>query len=444
MIRFEDNDGAEWRLDEDTPIGDRGGMGQVFAGLAADGTSVAIKKISLPRPTESKKRQRDREIEIVERLLRANRSGHDTSHLVLPHGYRFLDDDLLIVMPRAEKSLKAALVEEPFPTAAGVDVVRQVALGLQQLSRQSIVHRDLKPANVLKFGPVWKIADFGLSRDLSEATGTYTLAAYGTDPYTAPELWLNHPADAMSDLYALGVLAFEVFTGELPFKGPEDDFRRQHLQDAPPSLDGLSPKIARHVLRLLHKRPSERPQDARAVYDGLAPYALTPQQDSLVNAALGVEQRLMTRQTSASAAEADTERQDGLRRRALADLDEILADAHDDLREALPDVKIDEVARTVSLGDLVIAFETFEPLRLSTRDTADRAVLLGVVREHTRDERPQSGAVHAHLRYGPDADQRFGWTFTGPTPADVHQRALDAAAVLDLLRTAMESHAGRD
>jgi hypothetical protein len=246
----------------------------------------------------------------------------------------------------------------------------------------------------------------------------------------------------MSDLYALGVLAFEVLTGALPFKGPEDDFRRQHLQDAPPALDGISPKIARQVLRLLHKHPAERPQDARAVYDGLAPYALTPQQDSLVNAALGVEQRLMARQTSASAADADTERQEGLRRRALADLDEILADAHDDLREALPDVQIDTVARTVSLGDLVIAFETFEPLRLSTHDTTGKAVLLGVVREHTRDERPQNGAVHAHLKYGPDADQRLGWTFTGPTPADVHQRALDASAVLDLLRTAMESHAG--
>lgn len=417
-------------------------MGQVFAGLAADGTSVAIKRISLPHPTEGRKRQRDREIEIVERLLLAERSGHDTSHLVLPHGYRFLDDDLLIVMPRAEKSLKAALEDEPFSTAAGVDVVRQVALGLHQLSRRSIVHRDLKPANVLKFGAVWKIADFGLSRGLAEAAGTYTLAGWGTAPYTAPELWLNHPADAMSDLYALGVLAFEVFTGALPFQGPEDDFRRQHLQDAPPALDDLSPKIARQVLRLLHKRPAERPQDARAVYDGLAPHTLTPVQDSLVSAALGVEQRLMTRQTSA--AEADTERQNGLRHRALADLDAILADAHDDLREALPDAKIDAVARTVSLGDLVVTFETFEPLRVSTHDTAGKAVLLGVVREHTRDERPQNGAVHAHLKYGPDADQRQGWTFAGPTPANVHQRPLDASAVLDLPRAAMESHAGRN
>lgn len=446
MIRFEDNEGAEWRFDEGAPLGDRGGMGQVFAGHAADGTPVAVKRITLPHPTEGKRRQRDREVEIVERLLEAKQSGNDTGHLVLPHGYCFLGDDLLIVMPRADESLNAALKRQAFDTAAGVDVVRQVAQGLVQLSRLSIVHRDLKPANVLRFGPTWKIADFGLSRDLSEATGTYTLAGWGTAPYTAPELWLNRPANAMSDLYALGVLAFEVFTGVLPFPGPEDHFRRQHLHDAPPDLTDVPRKVARLVLRLLHKQPAERPQDARAVCDGLAVYAqrLTHQQDALVSAAYAVEQRLMADHTAASAAEADGERQDGLRRQALADLDEILADAYDDLLEALPDVKLDHAGRKVALGDLVIAFETSEPLRLSSLDDGRKAVLLGVVREFSRGANPQRGAVHAHLKYGPsDADLRLAWTFTGPAPSDVDQRPLDAPAVLDLLRTAMEAHAGR-
>lgn len=444
MIHFEDNGGVEWSFDERDLLGERGGMGAVFAGRAADGTAVAVKRVTLPHPSESGKRQRDREVEIVERLVRGMRSGNDTSHLVVPLGYRFLDDDLLIVMPRADESLKAALQRTSFDVAAGVDIVRQVAQGLVQLAALTISHRDLKPGNVLRFGSQWKIADFGLSRDLSEATGTYTLAGGGTVPYFAPELWLNQPANAKSDLYALGVLAFEVFTGARPFNGPDHhDFRRQHLHEAPPDLVGVPPKVARLVLRLLHKSPAERPQDARATCDVLDTYALRlrPEQEELVGAALALEQHHMAHRTAESVAGAEAEQRADLRRQALADLDEILADAYDDLHEALPDVEVDAAARRIALGGLVIGFDTSEPLQLSTRDTVGSAVLVGVVRQLSHDGQRSGGAVHAHLKYAARDATRLSWSFTWPTSTDADHRPLDATAVLDILRAAMRAHA---
>jgi serine/threonine protein kinase len=244
-------------FDERDRIGDPSGMGEVFRGRAATGGDpVAIKRVRLHNPTEGAERRRAREVEIADRLTLAARSGAETGHLVLPVTYQVVDDDLLIVMPLADGSLQYALDTTTFDPATGLEVVKQVAQGLVELAAISIVHRDLKPANVLRYGATWRITDFGLARILSESTGTYTLAGWGTDPYIAPELWLNQPASVKSDLYALGVLAFEVFAGARPFPGPgENDFRRQHLSETPPELPTVPPRIARLILRMLSKVP---------------------------------------------------------------------------------------------------------------------------------------------------------------------------------------------
>ena len=132
---FTDDAGAEWSFDERAEIGG-GGMGQVFTGTGEDGAAVAVKRVRLLHRAEKHERQRGREAEIVERLMR---SGGDTSNLVLPIGYRFLDDDLLIVMPLADESLAKTLTRGPLGLDAGVDVVRQIGK-----ASTSLVQRHLK------------------------------------------------------------------------------------------------------------------------------------------------------------------------------------------------------------------------------------------------------------------------------------------------------------
>ncbi|MCG8918774.1 serine/threonine protein kinase [Actinokineospora sp. PR83] len=440
MVRFTDNNGVEWNFDEADRIGDPSGMGAVFSGTAADGAAVAVKRVRLPNPTEERRRQRDREVAIFQRLVQANRSGEKVDHLVLPLGHCYRGDDLLIVMPRADESLSASLTRGRFDIAGGIDVVGQVARGLVQLAALSIVHRDLKPANVLRFGSTWRIIDFGLSRDLTEATGTYTLAGWGTLPYMAPELWLNQPANAKSDLYALGVLAFEIFAGTRPFAGPDDvDYRNQHLHEAPPDLPDTPPGIGRLVVRLLHKSPAARPQDARAVCEVLAAQAqrLRPVQHALVDAAHSLERRRMADHTATSVAEAETESRTALRDQAMADLGEILADAYDDLHEALPDAEGDQAARSFTIGGLTITFEVGQPLQLTLHHSSRSTVLQGVVRL-TPVTGPSS--VHAHLYCAPRADARLAWEYSGPSVASTDRMPLTAAAVLEILVAAMEKH----
>lgn len=444
ITRFTDDAGAEWSFDDGVPIGG-GAMGEVFTGTSADGTAVAIKRVALLHRAEEHERRRGREVEIADRLLRGARSGDDTSHLVLPLSHCFLGDDLLIVMPLAEKSLANALTRGAFSLDAGVDAVRQVALGLAQLESLDVSHRDLKPANVLKFGTTWKISDFGMSRDLTESTASYTFAGGGTRLYMAPELWASPMSwSPKTDLYALGVLAFEVFMGFLPFRGPlPRDLERQHLHEPPPALTGVPSKIGRLVVRLLQKDPAHRHQNARAVVEVLDRYleSTRREQDPLADAAYAVERRLLEDQAAGSVAAATEERRAEERRQAVADLDDLLADAYDDLLAALPDLRIDQETRTVVMGGLRIVFEPREPLHLSEHDDGRKAVLLGVVR---RDAAQRAQAtVYAHLSYGRVEEGRMGWTFTWPDPLEFDRQPLDAAAVLDIVRSAAEKFAAR-
>jgi len=434
VTRFTDNNGAEWSFEESDRIGDPSGMGAVFRGAGADGTPVAIKRVRLAGPDLGDERRRARELEIGQILLTAARSGEDTTHLVLPLGYAFAGADLYLVLPLADESLAHALAAGPSTPAAGAEVLRQIALGLESLAAMSIVHRDLKPANVLRYGDTWKITDFGIARDLSVRTDSYTLAAYRTKQYTAPEIWRGQPANAKSDLYALGVLGFEALTGGLPFTGPQEgDFRRQHLDEPPPALDGVPPRLARLVLRLLAKAAADRPRDARDVretIEGLAP-RLRANQEELASAALDYEQRRMRAEAAASVRSGERQQAADERRQALGDLDRILADADDDIREALPDARLDRAARRVEVGGLRLAFETSEPLRLTTRPEDNRSVLVGVVRPEP------AGDVCAHLVYAPRSDGRPAWFFHWPRRLDADRLPLDADAVLEILRVAI-------
>ena len=155
-----------------------------------------------------------------------------------------------------------------------VSLARQICAALDHAHSHNIVHRDLKPENVLITSDgAAKLTDFGLARSVSSrvtSEGTIT----GTVFYLAPELALGQPYDGRVDLYALGVMLYELTTGQLPFSGDEPMAiitqhvyvrvipPRAHRADLPPALDTL-------IVRLLSKQPDERPASAAEVRQAL-------------------------------------------------------------------------------------------------------------------------------------------------------------------------------
>src|SRR5262245_40277330 len=170
-------------------------------------------------------------------------------------------------------SLAKRLVSGPMPVDEAINLLIPLAEALDYAHRQGLVHRDLKPGNVLlqpDGSPV--LADFGLARaTLPDTTARLTATGMllGTLAYMAPEQFAASGADSRTDIYALGVLFFEMLTGRVPFDGDSAQVMYGHLQQPPPAPRALVPSlpeaIERLVLRMLAKDPGARPQSAAEV-----------------------------------------------------------------------------------------------------------------------------------------------------------------------------------
>lgn len=168
---------------------------------------------------------------------------------------------------------------EPLPQAQRLEILAHIAAGLQHAHEQGVLHRDVKPANVriLDDGRV-KILDFGIAKLFGAETQlTKKGTILGTAGYLAPEQISGRPVDARTDVFAFGVLAYELLTYEHPFPGEKiRDVLRQVLeQDARPIL-GLEPdtpkEISDLVSRCLAKNPEMRPAGFGEVEAVLAPF----------------------------------------------------------------------------------------------------------------------------------------------------------------------------
>ncbi|HIW47198.1 MAG TPA: protein kinase [Candidatus Yaniella excrementigallinarum] len=150
------------------------------------------------------------------------------------------------------------------------DFALPIIRGVAAAHRIGLIHRDIKPENVLvsNDGAI-KVADFGLARASTNHTGT-GMALMGTVSYMSPELVTGDPADERSDVYALGILIFEMLTGTRPYTGESAvAIAIQHTNSrvpAPSSLiDGISPAVDDFVLHLTEPAPEDRPADATEV-----------------------------------------------------------------------------------------------------------------------------------------------------------------------------------
>jgi hypothetical protein len=246
------------------PLG-RGGMGRVWRGtLRSGGEQVAVKVLNSELAADP---------EIVARFLqeRGILVGLAHPHLVKVRDLVAEGETLAIVMDLVQGDLRRYLAEKGSLTPAfSAGLMAQVLTGLAAVHGAGIVHRDLKPENILldrTHGdpPRARVSDFGIARLTTGPALTRTTGLIGTPEYMAPEMAEQHDVGPPVDVYAAGIVLYELLAGRTPFGGgPAMAILRRHLDEAPERPDGLPDALWQLLSEMLAKQPELRPTAALA------------------------------------------------------------------------------------------------------------------------------------------------------------------------------------
>ena len=261
-----------------------GGMGAVYKAYDSElGRTVALKLVRPELATSPQTMQR-----FKQELLLASKISH--KNILRIHDLGDWNGVKFITMAFVEGSDLAGLVEKQgrLPFDRALKFTRQLCAALEAAHNEGVVHRDLKPQNILidQADNIY-ISDFGLAKSLEpEATlMTRTGQILGTPRYMSPEQVEAREVDHRSDLYSLGLMMYEMFTGELPFRGESVmQLMYQRVAEAPKdpriSHPELPDYLANIILKCLEKDPAKRYQSAREILDDLdaehAPAASAP------------------------------------------------------------------------------------------------------------------------------------------------------------------------
>lgn len=262
----------------------RGGMATVW--LAEDlrhGRRVAV-KVFRPELSASVGAQRfTQEIALTASLQHAN---------ILPlFDSGEAGGQLYFVMPFVDgETLRERQQRGSVPAAESLSILHDVARALAYAHHRGIVHRDVKPENVLLAAGTAYVADFGIAKAIHVSrtnvpeTLTAPGSALGTPAYMAPEQVLGDAIDERTDVYAWGVVAYELLTGRHPFAGKTSaqSLVAAHVSEAPasvPARHGLPVEVTQIVMKALAKAPADRPATGAALLEALD-HALTPGEHS--------------------------------------------------------------------------------------------------------------------------------------------------------------------
>jgi serine/threonine protein kinase len=225
---------------------------------------------------------------------RFRREAKNTAALAHPNIVEILDygeaDDgapFLVMEILDGQSLDKLIEAGPMPAGQVAALGAHIARGLARAHDFSVIHRDLKPENVFiaraKSGRgIAKILDFGIARSAHDQRLTSAGQIFGTPQYMAPERVTSIDTGPPADLYALGIILFEMLTGQLPITADDlTGFLIAHMRDTPIVPSTLVPNVPRRleelILKLLAKKPEDRPVDAHTVDKELS--ALAPAED---------------------------------------------------------------------------------------------------------------------------------------------------------------------
>ena len=183
------------------------------------------------------------------------------------YDYGELDPPYLVMELIDGPSLSRVLASGPLDPVRAMDLVAQAAAGLEAAHAGGLVHRDIKPGNLLLApGGIVKVTDFGISQAVGSAPVTSTGLVVGTPGYLAPERASGASATAASDLYSLGVVAYECLTGVPPFAGAPLEVALAHVIRPLPGLpESVPADVAALVTQLTAKDPADRPASAGEV-----------------------------------------------------------------------------------------------------------------------------------------------------------------------------------
>ncbi|MGE5186519.1 MAG: serine/threonine-protein kinase [Acidobacteriota bacterium] len=245
-----------------SPLG-RGGMARVFR--ARDlvlGREVALKVLD-----------GNARAELATRFAREGRAiarlDHASCVRILDCGPRFLVMELV-----AGATLAQAIAGGPLDEPRVRRITRAALSGLAHAHARGVLHRDVKPANVMLAGARVVLIDFGLACLADEASTTAVGSCFGTPSYLAPERLLGRPYDARADLYAVGVMLYEMLAGAKPFAGATPEATMQLALQRPPRplralRPGVSPALEQVVTRALAKDPARRFGDAEEMLSAI-------------------------------------------------------------------------------------------------------------------------------------------------------------------------------
>lgn len=256
-----------------------GGMSYVYQAQDLESGDALAIKILLPRlahdPSSVERLRREAAIAMrfehpnVCPITRVGQSEDGILYLVMP----FLAGE-----PLNEHETRRG----PFPIGEGITLLIEMCHGLQHAHELGIVHRDLKPENVMlvpdpeaEIGHRAVVMDFGLAKerrpDPNALKLTETGIVLGTPEFMSPEQIRGKPLDGRSDVYAMGVLAYELFSGQLPFAGRNaQDTMMARLRGQPSSIRVLRPELPQRLDQVLNKALSLQPDDRYRSMDELA------------------------------------------------------------------------------------------------------------------------------------------------------------------------------
>ena len=333
----------EWPMGAEIAPG-VGGFGKIYESETPDGERAVLKLIPIAPGAERE-------------LLFENLAGVPNVIPILDSGE--FENNYVIAMPRADRSLREHLTQGGgrLPVSEVIKILTDVATALSGLEKD-VVHRDIKPENLLLYQNCWCLADFGIARYAEKTTALDTKKFSFTPPYAAPEQWRLDRATSATDAYAMGVVAYEMLGGQLPFPGPEvPDFREQHLNREPAPLEDCPPALASMVSELLLKAPEARPpaQNLLARLEGMD-QPVSNAVSKLLEANQAITQDKLAASTAESARRSEAERRSELLQAARPAFEEISRSLRSQIASAATHAEFSEYEVDVLASSWLVRF----------------------------------------------------------------------------------------